>query len=53
MTCGCVPWGARNFVQHQHQLVRKVMVDYVETPRECVQVILKLRRVLRKSEQVG
>ena len=43
----------RNFVEHRHHLFRKMRVDYVETPRKCVQVILKLQRVVQKSEQEG
>ena len=46
MTHGCVPGGARNFVQHLHHLVGKVRVDYVETPCECMLMVLKLQRVL-------
>lgn len=42
MNRGCVPRGARNYVQHPHHFVGNVRVDYEETPHECVQVVLKL-----------
>lgn len=31
-----------DFVQHQQQPFERVGIDYVVTPRKCVQVILKL-----------
>ena len=50
---GSVPEGARNFVQHRHYLFGKITMDHVETPCDCLQVVLKLQRVLQKSGQVG
>ena len=53
VTRGFVPWGSRNFVQHVHHVVGNVRVDYVQTPRGCVHVVLKYREVPQMSGLVG
>ena len=48
---GVFQGAARNFDQHQHHPFERVRVDYVETPRECVRVMLKHRGVPLMSGQ--
>lgn len=51
--CVCVPGGSKDFYSIPKPTYWEDGVDYEQTPRECVQVMMRLRRVLRMNGWVG